>query len=344
MRFLWSGILCFVVTKRFTEGFSFWYPILATDKVGSDPQSLQSVQFMGQPFVFYQQGERSILHCDKCPHQGASLSKGHLSRHGTLHCPYHGFEFQEGVFLGIPHEKKRDGRAKEKRIQLPLLNTTRRSDFVYAQHPPSQEIAMDVYFPPEEYNHDFVSVEGSVIISKNYQTICENLLDMLHISYVHSFGNRHFPLPRDIKTQRLSPYSSRTTFHYTPPKQTISQLLGNVNEVVVENEYHLPTNTITRVKAGNVIKTVFTRSVPLSKHQTLLYWKVYRNFWIDPFCKSFTWLGSFLLRWLMKKTIQEDIDILNHVYEDARNGSLIVKYDVTIQNFRRDIEAYLTPF
>ena len=163
---------------------------------------------------------------------------------------------------------------------------------------------------------------------------------MLHISYVHSFGNKKLPLPNEIKTKRLNPYSFRSSFMYNPNLNTISTKIGGVNEVLVENEYHLPTNTITRVIAGNIIKTVFTRTIPISENKSLLYWKIYRNFWIDPNVKYFTLIGNLLLKILMKMTIQEDINILNNVYENHRNGSLIVKYDVTIQNFRRDLELY----
>jgi len=33
--------------------------------------------------------------------------------------------------------------------------------------------------------------------------------------------------------------------------------------------------------------------------------------------------------------------MLSNIYEEQRHGPLIVKYDMTIQNFRRDIQAFL---
>jgi len=328
-------LLNFISLVKCYKPLPLWYPIIQTSIL--EKKNIHHVKFFDNPLVLYHSKNEYIIHTDICPHQGASLSKGYLNENGNIHCPYHGFEFERGQFLSIPDENK--DRTKNK-IFLETFSNIKKKDFLFLKINSNIDDIPDVFYPPEEYDNNFIGVEGSVIINKHYQTICENLLDMLHISYVHSFGNKKLPLPNEIKTKRLNPYSFRSSFMYNPNSNTISTKIGGVNEVLVENEYHLPTNTITRVIAGNIIKTVFTRTIPISENQSLLYWKIYRNFWIDPNVKYFTLLGNLLLKILMKMTIQEDINILNNVYENHRNGSLIVKYDVTIQNFRRDLELY----
>lgn len=305
-----------------------WYPFLPTSQL----KDIQKVIFFDEPFVCYKKNNKYIVHSDICPHQGASLSKGSINKEGNLNCPYHNFEFDEGLFCKIPPNDR-----IRSPIKLKCLDTQLEKDFLFVKYPSeNNEIIPSIYYPPEEYDSSFRSIDGSILVNNNYMTVCENLLDMLHISYVHSFGNRVSPLPTSIKSKRLSENSNRTIFKFIPNENTISSKIGKVSFVKVENEYHLPTDTITRVYAGNIIKTVFTRSIPITHNMTLLYWKLYRNFWIDEYFPIFSNIGDLLIYLLMNQTIQEDISILNNVYENNRDGPLKVRYDITIENFRRD--------
>ena len=166
---------------------------------------------------------------------------------------------------------------------------------------------------------------------------------MLHISYVHSFGNREFPLPFDIFFQKINEISGRSIFKYRPFRFTISNQVGKTPIVIVENEYHLPSTTITRVIAGAVIKTVMTRATPITKDKTLFFWSVYRNFWCSKDIPFITSLGNLLMEFLMNKTLKEDIKILKDVYNNASVGSIITKYDVTIQQYRKALQNSMKP-
>ena len=108
--------------------------------------------------------------------------------------------------------------------------------------------------------------------------------------------------------------------------------VGKVQEVMVQNEYILPTNTITRVFAGDTVKTVFTRTIPLEKNKTLLYWKIYRNFWIHPFFDG-------IIARLMRQTVKEDVKILNTLHQE-RPTTIRTKYDITIENFRKALQEF----
>jgi phenylpropionate dioxygenase-like ring-hydroxylating dioxygenase large terminal subunit len=192
------------------------------------------------------------------------------------------------------------------------------------------------YYPSEHYDDTFTATSGSRIIDQDYRVVTENVLDMLHISYVHSFGNINQPLPFNIHYQQTSDVSGKTTFQYHPFNYTISMMMGNDTKVVVENEFILPTTTITRVISGQIVKTVLTRSTPITKNKTLFFYTVYRNFW---FCrwKGFDWVNrvfDMFMKTMMDLTISEDIAILKHVNPKYRVGSIVTKYDVTIQQFR----------
>jgi phenylpropionate dioxygenase-like ring-hydroxylating dioxygenase large terminal subunit len=315
----------------------FYYPL---NYLSDLPKTgIHKFDIMGEPLVCYHNRNNSyIVHTDVCPHQGASLSKGWVNEDGNLQCPYHGFEFCLGEFCKIPNPECSPPRFRSK-TRLPLFPTHVTNDMLFVS-PMTSETPPPPFYPPEEYDSNFRAVTGSRVIDQNYMMVCENLLDMIHISYVHSFGNTFSPLPLSIQFRNLSSTSGRTEFLYRPPDLTISGKVGKVSKVFVQNEYHLPTNTITRVKAGQIIKTVFTRSLPISENKTLLFWKVYRNFWKDPFVEEFSWFGDVLMKHLMKLTVQEDVNILKNVYPEHRRG-FKTKYDVTISNFRKDVEKSL---
>lgn len=308
----------------------FWYPLLEM----KDLHILPKKGFLfSNPYVIYQNKEDDyIIHTDICPHQGASLSEGWVTKEDKcLTCPYHGFQFYNGTFCKIPQTEK-DQKIFQSRIKMDVYPSYKGKDFLFISD--SENSIPFPFYPKEEYNSSFRGVHGSIIIDTNYLSVCENLLDMLHISYVHSFGSRQTPLPSSVYFKKINDYHGQSTFFYSPNPNTISGRIGKVTKVCVENEYILPTNTITRVYAGDTIKTVFTRSIPLSENKTLLYWKLYRNFYIHPYF-------DFLIRYLMEKTIKEDISILNNIYPAFRNGTIKTKYDITIQEFRKSIDSFL---
>ena len=140
------------------------------------------------------------------------------------------------------------------------------------------------------------------------------------------------PLPTSIRFEKINAYHGRTHFTYQPSRNTISGWVGKVQEVMVQNEYILPTNTITRVFAGDTVKTVFTRTIPLEKNKTLLYWKIYRNFWIHPFFDG-------IIARLMRQTVKEDVKILNTLHQE-RPTTIRTKYDITIENFRKALQEF----
>jgi len=317
----------------------FYYPLLPTH-VGKG-KAIHKVEVCDVPLACYTSKNDSIIvHSDICPHQGASLSKGWITSDGNIQCPYHGFEFCEGMFCKIPNPQM-GTKAFRSRTKLDVYQTTTAGGNIYF-HPFMKGDIDPPFLPPEEYDVNFRSVQGTRILDQDYMMVCENLLDMLHISYVHSFGSTLTPLPFTITARNLTRTSCRTEFLYQPRDFTISGKVGRVTKVTVHNEYHLPTSTITRVIAGPTIKTVFTQSLPISEKKTLLFWKIYRNFWIDPYVDVFSGIGDGLIAFLMDKTIDEDVAILKNVYPQHRIGPLRTRYDLTIDSFRKRVDQYLT--
>lgn len=318
-----------------------YYQISNTKDFNSNcPSKPKQLFLFDKPFLYYEYNHSVNVLSDICPHQGAYLSKGWINKRGNIHCPYHGFEFDSnGRFMCIPTPElsKKGGR----HCPLKKFNTFQNGKDLYlCPMDTTNEITSFPYYPPEHYDDTFTATSGSRIIEQDYRVVTENVLDMLHISYVHTFGNINEPLPFNIHYKQLSDIWGRTTFQYRPFNFTISMVMGNDTKVIVENEFILPTTTITRVISGDITKTVLTRSTPISKNKTLFFYTVYRNFW---FCrvKWLTWINTFFdmfMKIMMDLTISEDVAILNHVNPKFRVGSIVTKYDVTIQQYRQAIK------
>lgn len=297
----------------------------------------------GRPHLYYEHNHSVHILSDICPHQGAYLSKGWINKRGNIHCPYHGFEYDpEGRFMCIPTPElaKKGGR----HCPLKKYEIYQNGKDLYLcptdQKPEPQHLP---YYPPEHYDDKFTAISGTQMISQDYRVTTENVLDMLHISYVHTFGNINEPLPFNIQYHQLSDISGRTTFQYKPFNYTISMMMGNDTKVIVENEFILPTTTITRVISGDIVKTVMTRSTPVSKNKTLFFYTVYRNFW---FCrwKWMTWVNRIFdvfMKVMMDLTISEDVAILKNVNPKHRVGTVVTKYDVTIQQYRQASQRFM---
>jgi phenylpropionate dioxygenase-like ring-hydroxylating dioxygenase large terminal subunit len=300
--------------------------------------------FFEKPFLYYEFNHSVNILSDICPHQGAFLSKGWINKRGNIHCPYHGFEFDtDGRFMCIPKPElsKKGGR----HCPLQKYDVFQNGKDLYLCPITKNTLPKYLpYYPPEHYEDSFIATSGTRVINQDYRVVTENVLDMLHISYVHSFGNINQPLPFNIEYEQTSNISGKTTFQYRPFNFTISMMMGNDTKVIVENEYHLPTTTITRVISGNIIKTVLTRSTPISKDKTLFFYTVYRNFWYVKL-NGFEWVNhlfNLFMIIMMNITISEDIEILKKVDARYRVGKIVTKYDVTIQKYRETISRFLT--
>ena len=341
IRYTSANVVCrpsSIVTRLLSFQHPFYYQIANRPF----PKKVNRIDLHNEPYVLYKYNQSFHALSDRCPHQGASLAKGWVNHRGNIQCPYHAFEFNEkGQFAGIPNPQRRYQSTPTRQCYVPSYQTFRFHDDVYLCPSKNESVLALPHYPPEHFNDEFVRISDSRRIPTNYRVLTENVLDMLHISYVHSFGNRQFPLPYDVKYEQLSSYSGRSVFRYRPYELTISNKVGKSPVVIVENEFHLPTTTITRVIAGDVVKTVLTRSTPISETESMFYYSVYRNFWKVNDMPCLNVFGDVLMKLLMRVTLNEDISILKDVYADARVGSLTTKYDVTILKYREAIENVL---
>lgn len=324
--------------KIFSFLLPFFYPFVELSQI----DKIQKVEFFGRDYVVTKENNTSFrIHDNICPHGGSSLSHGFLNKEKNIVCGYHGFVFDKnGSFIGINNQKK------SKTVQTSSLPSCLNTLQNYQIHDNVIFVADNnvknnlIHFPEEHQKKDYRVISGIRRIKSNYILVCENLLDMMHISFVHSFGSE-FSVPKDIVFEKINEYQGRTNFSYQPSRSSISSLYSKDQPIVeVTNEYILPTNTLTRVNVNNITKTVYTRTIPVSENESILYWSVYRNFWCGNFLVDY--IGDNIMRKLMEKTIDEDVKILNTVSKDEnKRGKIKTKFDRTIIEFHKSMNKYV---
>ena len=265
---------------------------------------------------------------DICVHRGAALSYGKLLDNNCVQCPYHGWEYKNGIIKNIPGCTEIN-----KNFGVPNFEVQEINNDVFIC--PTYDLnsrngintSIPIYTPPEATDSNFVRVHGRKLIKRPHSLVTENVLDMMHISYVHSFGNQLSPIPYEIKYEDLNEYSGKTTFHYTSGPTSMSSIIGNAKQVKVENEFYLPDTTVTRVYAGKIIKTIVTHCYPIGRNESILHHDLYRNFLEYP-------LFDWLFQSQMDITLREDVNIINGIYDNHIRGFMNTKYDVTQLKYR----------
>lgn len=170
-------------------------------------------------------------------------------------CADHGFEFEtNGRLAHMPGTEARPERMtarKAARSAAPSSCAARKAPtypvkelggwiyiFPDENRPGSVERYRDPMVIPEALSPAFRAVEGSVNIRGDVGATVENMLDMLHISFVHSFGNMQEPMPFEVSyeegyddpgTEALM--TSRVTFRYRSGERSFSKVVGKSTEV-----------------------------------------------------------------------------------------------------------------
>lgn len=282
---------------------------------------------------------------DVCPHRGASLSKGRIDEESDcIICPYHTFKFNEkGRMAQIPGSNytRNDDKYKLK-TDVPYFDIIQKGGWVFLRNKPQYEISTElssnsnIWVEPEAYDSSYKCVYLEKNFRADARTVTENSLDILHISEVHSFGNKKKPLPFSERIEKINDEHYKIIYEYEAGEKSIAKKLFGEKVLIVENEFILPHYTIARVRFGSFVNTIVTSALPISDRNTQLFVKAYRNNWVfdfpglnDPF--------DFFTRRLIEKTLNEDRNVIESIYYQYRNGNFITKYDEFTKIYRESL-------
>lgn len=284
---------------------------------------------------------------DVCPHRGASLARGRIDIHNNcIVCPYHTFSFNHfGRLSATPGcTKPRKEFKYNIKTDIPHFHIMEHNGWVYIKNEPiydiltsNHDIPHELWSEPEASDSNFRCQYLQKSFQTDARTVCENSLDILHISEVHSFGNKEKPLPIRDHIEEISPNHFRATYTYKAGKNSIARKLFKYEDLIVENEFNLPHTTVARVKFGPYTNTIVTAAQPINDTSSILHIKVYRNNWIFMDFPALNSIFDTITMNMMRKTVNEDKNVIDHIYNDYKDGNFITKYDELVKIYRQKL-------
>ena len=166
-----------------------WYAVALASGLNQD-QPIR-VTLHGCDLVLWRDASGSVRAAkDRCPHKGASLSRGCVIG-GKLRCGYHGWSFDhDGRCVGIP--ANREGMAIPHRSTLHRYPCQEAHGFLWLwwHEQPDFDPQMAPPLPPishipEASDRGWRSMEGHAVWSAHWIRILEGSIDMTHVPFVH---------------------------------------------------------------------------------------------------------------------------------------------------------------
>lgn len=121
---------------------------------------------------------------DRCPHVGASLAQG-LVKDGCISCPFHGWTFDAtGSCVDIPALGEPSEKLRKLQVSAYPVREAAGLIWVYMTRSPGVVPTTDPV-PPELLDRTWARVLQVDTWPVNYTRFVENMLDQVHLPYVH---------------------------------------------------------------------------------------------------------------------------------------------------------------
>ena len=302
---------------------------------------------------------------DCCSHQGSSFIGGDTHKN-SISCPYHGYIFngEDGKLIQIPKIQHVDSC----KHNVDCFKVVEQGDIIYLNTVPlrneTTKYMLDessIFIEPEYFD----SEQRPVLLSEDFEHyakfISVNSLDICHIGFVHSFGNRKSPNPINYsKIQQINDtnYHYKITYEYVAGENSLVNKIYNFENITVENEYVLPHTTVARVKFGSLSSTIITHALPISKFKTKLFVKAYRNYWcfntnkgknnmlVYIFQRIINFLGDKVTHNTMFTTLKQDKSIVDNIDKsdyESMHGKFSILYDMFSNHYKNNYKKNYEP-
>lgn len=321
--------------KSANERFDMsWYVVAEKNEIHS--KKPYKVTVWGKDYVIWKTGPKQYTALeDICPHKGAAFSVGTIEN-GRVVCPYHGYEFdQKGNLTVVPGLCFQPSSI----YNVPRFAVVEKNGWIYLNtwqvlstttDEDIRVLADRIFVEPELNGSYKMKVLFINQIFKTYpRIVTENSLDIMHIAFVHTFGNKVKPSPsHENPPKEIEPGHWRTSYVYESGKDSMVSQLFKVKRIDIENEFVLPHTSIARIAFGpGLINTVVTAACPINEHETKLFVKTYRNFLLFGFLDN--WFYS-----LMWDTLNQDKRVIESIKRENVDGKFNMKFDKLQNTYR----------
>jgi phenylpropionate dioxygenase-like ring-hydroxylating dioxygenase large terminal subunit len=299
-----------------------WYVIGTPDTLSNQPNK---ITIWDKNYVVWKNNDKYNALDDVCSHKSASLSLGEIIDNNVM-CPYHGYQFNNnGTLVKVPginftnscihNIQKYDIIEKNGWVYLNIYNN-------------DKDFEENIFVEEEADNNTFSAVHLNMDYDCCSRILSENSLDIMHIAFVHTFGNKENPRPYYEDPPKIIDYENfhvKTSYLYKSGSKSVAKKIFQADDLTIENEFILPHTTIARVKFGNLVSTVITFALPISKNKTKLFVKTYRNFWNTNIITKY--LGDKINYDMMYKTMMEDKAVVESIDSRFIDGKFNMKFD-----------------
>jgi len=307
------------------------------------------ITIWGKNYVVWKKktGEFSAID-NECSHRGAALCGGKIVNENVM-CPYHGYEYSgDGTLKKVPGLNFTNTPCQN----IPAYQVVEQDDWLYLNTvPQNASSAVEIYREPEAMNPKFTKILIEAKFENYGRIVSENSLDVMHIGYVHTFGNREKPSPvSETPPHRVNDTLQhyRTQYNYTSGQKSVAKKVFSMKQLTIENEFILPHTTVARVIFGNMTSTVITSARPVNMTHTMLYVKTYRNYWNGPGNTLIGYIlnsvGDFITTRMMTNTVNEDKSVVNGILMKDMDGKFNMKFDKLQNTYRTLYKKFIHDF
>jgi phenylpropionate dioxygenase-like ring-hydroxylating dioxygenase large terminal subunit len=315
-----------------------WYVIgKKSDFLKNRPKK---IQVWNTNYVVWRNENNSYVALDDvCPHKGASLSAGKICDNNIV-CPYHGYEFNEkGTLTNVPGICFKPSPVYD----VKKYNIIEKNDWVYLNTYYVNEFS-DVNITGSYIYNEPEIEQGCAVVHLDMEYKCysrilsENSLDIMHIAFVHTFGNKARPNPtKEIPPTLIGPNHYKSTYYYESGDDSIARKVFGVKDLIIENEFILPHTTVARVKFGDQVSTVITFALPLGDNKSRLFVKTYRNFWDNQ-------VGYAITKNTMYNTMLQDKLVVESIDRRFMDGKFNMKFDKLQNTYKSFYKRFIHQF
>jgi len=341
------------------KGQLTWYPIGFSKNFGIKPKK---VTIRDTNYVVWKDKTTYYGIRDCCSHQGSSFMLGETCKN-TITCPYHGYTFDgtNGELVKIPKLPHVESESHN----IDCFKVVERGDIVYFNTVPIQNESMKtkidesmIFVEPEYYDNDQRVVYLSEHFEHYAKFVSVNSLDICHIGFVHTFGNKNSPNPlHNSKVLKMDDNENhyKIIYEYMAGENSLVNKIYKFDNITVENEYVLPHSTVARVKFGNLSSTIITHALPVSKFKTILFVKAYRSYWsydlnndknqniLYPFLHLINQLGDQITHNTMYSTLKQDKAIVDNIDKKdyvSMHGKFSIVYDMFSNHYKNNYKKF----
>lgn len=341
------------------QGQLTWYPIGFSKDFGIKPKQ---VTIRDTNYIVWKDKTMYYGIRDCCSHQGSSFLLGETCKN-TITCPYHGYIFDgsNGELVQIPKLHH----CESNKHNVNCFKVVEKGDMVYFNTIPiqnedtKQQInESTIFIEPEFFDKDQRVVYLDESFEHYAKFVSVNSLDICHIGFVHTFGNRKNPNPlHNSKVMKLEDVDNhyKIVYEYIAGENSLVNKIYKFENITVENEYILPHTTVARVKFGTMSSTIITHALPISKFKTKLFVKAYRSYWsfdlkneenqnlLYPLMQFINLIGDKITHNTMYNTLKQDKAIVDNIDKnsyESMHGKFSIIYDMFSNHYKNNYKKY----